>query len=485
MFCLTNFEELSFVDQISDLNALLQKEPVKILELLQENFDISTFIPDSFYNSFYSDLGRDRRFSLESVLSALIIMHLFRIPSTYLLWVFLTFSHDIRYFCRLSDRVPDEPFFSRFKSSFEVQIAELFNNMALKVNDICKEIDEALPSDSPDKGLSSLLIYDTSGAKPAVKENNPKTLVSEINKQKSFARICNNPDFNPYAAAYKNMPKQSSVNPSIKLDFVNGHFGYFYKFGMITNGFGIPLRLHFFDSDFYSSLNSDFDSPEDQKYEFDNASLLPVVKPFLDSLPLNNFTSFLGDSEFDSYDNFSFLKSSGFEKVFIPINPRNTKDSIKSYDLDGTPICPVDKSPFIPDGSCRGENRSFRYKFVCPKSIRVKGKWTTTCENPCRETNSTVTNYIYPHQDFRLYPGVLRSSDEWDKTYKIRASIEREFASMKNNSLVSSPKTFKLETIRSDIFLCAISKLVVVILAHALNNPQYLRNLSQLVKHAA
>ncbi|MCC9296636.1 ISNCY family transposase, partial [Clostridium sp. WLY-B-L2] len=59
----------------------------------------------------------------------------------------------------------------------------------------------------PNKGLNSMLIYDTSGLKPKVKENNPKTLVSEINKQKAFAKVINNKDFNPYAAAYKNMPK--------------------------------------------------------------------------------------------------------------------------------------------------------------------------------------------------------------------------------------------------------------------------------------
>ncbi|MGI5998581.1 MAG: DDE transposase, partial [Lutispora sp.] len=240
--------------------------------------------------------------------------------------------------------------------------------------DICSQMDESLPSSSTAKGLSSMLIYDTSGLKPKVKENNPKTLVSEINKQKAFAKTINNDNFNPYAAAYKNMPKQSSSNPNIKLDFVNGHFGYFYKFGLLTNGFGIPLHIHFFDDAFYSSVSSDFDTPEDQKYTFDNASLKPVLAPFLNSLPNSKFKYFLADSEFDSYDNFGFLKSCNFDKVFIPLNPRNSKgmdSSIQKVDSDGTPLCPLTQDPFLPDGSCKGKTRSFRLKYICPKSVRV------------------------------------------------------------------------------------------------------------------
>lgn len=51
-----------------------------------------------------------------------------------------------------------------------------------------------------------MLIYDASGLKPKVKENNPKTLVSEINKQKSYAKATNKKKHNAYASAYKNMP---------------------------------------------------------------------------------------------------------------------------------------------------------------------------------------------------------------------------------------------------------------------------------------
>ncbi|MEL5897856.1 hypothetical protein AAGC94_07215 [Clostridium sporogenes] len=113
--------------------------------------------------------------------------------------------------------------------------------MVPQVINICDNINDSLPDDSPNKNRNFQLIYDTSSLKPRVKENNPKTLVSEVNRIKSYAKATNNKQLNPYAVAYKNIPKFAFANHSIKLDFVNGHFGYFYKFALITNGWCIPL----------------------------------------------------------------------------------------------------------------------------------------------------------------------------------------------------------------------------------------------------
>lgn len=488
MFCLSSFKQLSFQDKLSELNTVSYEQPIKFLNLLRGNFDLNTFIPKSFYNDFYSNLGCNRNFDLSSILSALLLMHIFNIPTTSLLCIFIALSDEVRDFCQFNNNIPDETYFSRFKTTFEKQIAELFNSMSLHVIEICDNIDESLPKNSPNKGFNSMLIYDTSGLKPKVKENNPKTLVGQIKKQKAYVKAIGNKDLNPYSLAYKNMPKSANCNPNIKLDFVNGHFGYFYKFGMITNGWGIPLHIHFFDEDFYKSVQNEFDAPEEQKYHYDNASLKPVITPFLSSFPENKFKFFLGDSEFDSYDNFSFLKEHGFEKVFIPLNSRNSKNSntsIEVVDADGTPLCPLDKTQFLPDGSCKGKNRSFRLKYVCPKSTRIKSNWKCLCPNPCRETKSTVTIYKYPHKDFRMYPGIQRNSDEWYKTYKIRATIERELASMKKSPNIEAPRTTNTTTMRSDLYICAISKLITVILAYALNKPQYMKNLNKLIKYAA
>lgn len=487
MISISKSKQLNLFDEVLELNYLSEKQPTGFLNLISENFDLQSFIPQSFTEHYYSTLGRNRDYKLSAILSALIIMQIFHIPTNSLLYLFLIFSSEIREFCGFFESVPDESYFSRFKTEFEKDIAELFNSMVPKIIDICDSFNKNLPDDSSYKDLNSMLIYDTSGLKPKVKENNPKTLVSEINKQKSYAKATNKQNYNAYAAAYKNMPKQSNANSDIRLDFVNGHFGYFYKFGILTNGFGIPLKIHFFDQDFYSSFKEDFETPEDQKYNYDNASLKCVLKPFLKTLESQSefkFTTFLGDSEFDSYDNFGFLKSLGFHKVFIPLNSRNKNNSSNSeleFNTDGIPLCPLNQEPFKPEGRCGGKKRSERLKFTCPKSHRdKKGKCYHTCKTPCTDSKSGRMTYVYPDKDFRLYPGVQRNSLEWITTYKKRAVIERELSCFKFNPSIQRPNTVNTTTMRSDLYLTAISKLINVIIADAVNNIKYIRTVRKL-----
>jgi hypothetical protein len=489
MFSLSEFKQLNLFEQFSSLKVLSYEKPEIFLNLIRNNFNIESFIPDSFHNHYYSNLGRNRDYTLSSVLSALLFMHMFNISTTTLLVLFLQFSKVLREFCGFNNKVPDDSFFSRFKINYEKDICDLFNSMTRHIIGICNEFDESLDDNSPLKNLSSMLIYDTSGLKPNVKENNPKTLASEINKQKNYAKVAKDENFNPYAAAYKNMPKHAEVNSAIKLDFVNGHFGYFYKFGILTNGLGIPLFINFFDKNFYSSIESDFNNPEEQKFTFDNASLKPVITEFFKYHPNHNFNSFLGDSEFDSYDNFSLLKHYGFQKVFIPINTRNTSsidNSDLEFDTSGTPLCPLTKDPFISEGICRGKNRSPRLKYKCPKARRdKKGKCYHTCENPCTTSKAGRMHYVYPDKNFRLYPGIQRNSDEWISTYKLRTTIERSLASLKKNSAIAFPRTLNTTSMSADLFLTAITKLINVIVANAINKPQYFRSIRKLYKLAS
>ncbi|WP_407645007.1 transposase [Clostridium polyendosporum] len=76
-------------------------------------------MPQSFTQHYYADLGRDRKYDLSSILSSLLIMQIFHIPTTVLLTIFLVFSAELREFCNFCDSVPDESFFSRFKTTFE------------------------------------------------------------------------------------------------------------------------------------------------------------------------------------------------------------------------------------------------------------------------------------------------------------------------------------------------------------------------------
>ena len=48
--------------------------------------------------------------------------------------------------------------------------------------------------------------------------------------------------YDPYKAAYNSMPSHASSNQEIKQLYINGHFCYVYKFGIVTNG----LERYFF-----------------------------------------------------------------------------------------------------------------------------------------------------------------------------------------------------------------------------------------------
>lgn len=103
MFCLSSFKQLNFYAQISEIQNLSHQKPVRFLKLIKENFDINSFIPESFFDSYYSNLGSNRNFSLPSIISALTVMHIFKIPTTSLLCIFLDFSADIRELCHFDN----------------------------------------------------------------------------------------------------------------------------------------------------------------------------------------------------------------------------------------------------------------------------------------------------------------------------------------------------------------------------------------------
>jgi len=87
-------------------------------------------------------------------------------------------------------------------------------------------------------------------------------------------------NYNPYAAAYSSMPSCASANPQIKQLYVNGHFCYVFKFGIITNGLGIIRHISFYNRDFMTahpdiSVNKKSDSPDEDKCAHDSKLLIP------------------------------------------------------------------------------------------------------------------------------------------------------------------------------------------------------------------
>ena len=56
--------------------------------------------------------------------------------------------------------------------------------------------------------------------------------------------------FDPYKAAYSSMPSHAAANPAIQQMYINGHFCYAFKFGILTNGLGIVRDISFYNKDF-------------------------------------------------------------------------------------------------------------------------------------------------------------------------------------------------------------------------------------------
>lgn len=74
MNCLSNFKQLNIFEQFTELSNFRKKQPIGFLNLLQSSFDINSFIPKSFTDSYYSNLGKNREYSLPSTLSALMCL---------------------------------------------------------------------------------------------------------------------------------------------------------------------------------------------------------------------------------------------------------------------------------------------------------------------------------------------------------------------------------------------------------------------------
>ena len=173
-------------------------------QLLDLHFDISLFIPQTFYNAFYQHLGRKRDYPLTGFLSALILQKIFPIPTDSLLILFLNLCKELRDFCGFS-KVPDASLFTRFKQGFADHIERMFQQMVDYTEPICQQIDYS---------LAQLLTFDTSGIELYVTENNPKTLNALIRKLKVYYK--NNQDVDPYKMAYGLMPFTGCFLPRCK-----------------------------------------------------------------------------------------------------------------------------------------------------------------------------------------------------------------------------------------------------------------------------
>lgn len=471
------FSQLSLADYFQECHDKFISDTPMFFSLLKEHINLNDFIPNSFYSAFYKSLGRNRDYPLHSFLAALICQKIFTIPSDSLLIILLSICKELRNFCGFT-KVPDASKFTRFKQDFLPHLEQMFSDMVDYTEPICMAIDAA---------LASTLTFDTTGIELYVKENNPKTLNSLIKKLKSFYK--NKPDVDPYKMAYGLMPSQAESSPDAKQMYINGHFCYADKLGIITNGLGIIRHITFLDDEFKSHhpdlvVDKKSDSPDEDKSISDSSALKPVLEDFFSTHPTFAPHTFLGDSAFDTIDIYGLLKDDfHFQKAIIPYNPRNESLLSKvGYNEYGYPVCPNDSSLSMKyHGLCREKGRADRNKWGCPKMSYKKGEWFCSCENPCSTAVKGRTTYTYDNMDFRMFPGTQRDSEEWVNLYKVRVVVEKAINHLKTNMCIAGRKTRNHFTTKADVFIAGIANQFTVIMASRLNCPQYIRSLKPLI----
>jgi len=370
---IANKDQLTLEDVYSHCQEILENDKPKFLTLLEEHIKIDEIIPPSFYLHFYSWTGRPREYPLQGFLWALIIQKIFTIPTDELLLVFLHYSKELREFCGF-DKVPDASKITRFKQDFLTDLQMIFDRLVDMTEPICQAIDAA---------KADMTIFDSSGVEAYVTENNPQYADRIIRQLKAYAKAMNlNSSYDPHRAAYSNMPNCASANHEIKHIYINGHFCYAYKFGLVTNGLGITRHIEFYDRDFFDAhpdivVEKRSDSPREDKSVHDSRLLIPTLQDFFRVHPLLTPKTFLGDAAFDAVQIYKDLLTSDtfgenrhFEKAYIPLNNPLVNYSNYTINEDGIPCCPNNSSiPMRPEGNASHLRCGTpTFKFVCPMS---------------------------------------------------------------------------------------------------------------------
>jgi len=333
---IANKDQVSLSEIYCECAEILETDKPKFLTLLEEHIRLEEIIPASFYLHFHSWTGRPREYPLQGFLWALILQKIFAIPRDELLLVFLHYSKELREFCGF-DKVPDASKITRFKQDFVEDLQSVFDRLVDMTEPICQIIDAA---------KADMTIFDSSGIEAYVTENNPKFADRIIRQMKSWAKTMKfDEPFNPYKVAYSSMPTCAHANPEIKQQYINSHFCYAYKFGLVTNGLGIVRHIEFYDKDFFKSTLT---LSWRKSLILPTKISLPTIQNFFAAHPLLTPKTFLGDAAFDEVQIYkdlltgdTFGENRHFLAAYIPLNQRaGLEDSDYTINEDGIPCCP-------------------------------------------------------------------------------------------------------------------------------------------------
>ena len=214
--------QMSLYDTYKTVAASMEEDKPKLFRLLDEHIDWDRLIPARFYMAFYRNTGRPRKYPLVAFLKSLVLQKIFGYVNDSVLLVTLRHSREMRRFCGFS-KVPDAAKLTRFKQDFLPYIMEVFERLVELTEPICRAMDAE---------LADCLIYDTTGIESYVAENNPKFFSLKLRQAKFIAKTT--PGTDAYRAVYGLLPDCAAANPAVKQQYINGHFCYAQKAGLLA-----------------------------------------------------------------------------------------------------------------------------------------------------------------------------------------------------------------------------------------------------------
>jgi|LGOV01.1.fsa_nt_gb hypothetical protein len=476
---MSNFYQLSLYDVNEEFSTFINDTSSNYFELFRNYISFSEIIPYSFYNVYYQKMGRDRDFTLEAMLMFFIYKNFRSISRDITLLRILNDSPDLRHSLGFNE-LPHPSQISRFKTVFLDQIHLTLDHLVSIVNDELKNI----VTDA-----SKILIADTTGFEAYVTENNPKFFQGVLQTAKNYAKSKYAPEnFNPVKYAHGKMPKTAHVNEDISLAFLNGHFGYYLKTMILTDGLGIIQDIQFPDTiqNFY-----DNQMPEIVKDEYDSKTLIPSLELFFTKHPYNHPNFLLADSGFDGYDNYKYISKKDIIPI-IPLNKRTGNLKTNSYrysknndnndfffNSQGNLICRKTNLPMKPLGFINSNKRANRFSHGCPliKTHMLNGKtiYATDCNNPCSNALYGRKVNIAIDEDYRFNSAYSRDSEPWINLYKERPVCERAIGQLKDLINIKGSQIRNTQSLKSTILLAGITQLIGVLIMVKSNYSNHLR----------
>jgi len=476
---MSSYYQLSLFDINKNFREFLTDDSTNYFELFRNFISFSEIIPNSFYHDYYQDMGRNRNFSLESMFMFFIYKNFCSISRDSSLLKILKDSPDLRLALGFID-LPHPSQISRFRINFLEQIHLTLDNLVTIVN---SELIKIVPD------ASKILIADTTGFEGYVTENNPKFFESKLQLAKNVVKAgYGNETFNIHKYAQGKMPKKANSNNNISLAYLNGHFGYYQKTMIITDGLGVIQDIQFPDAiqDFYDNK-----MPEIVKDEYDSKALIPSLELFFTKHPYNHLNFFLADSGFDGYDNYKYISKKDIIPI-IPLNKRKGNLKTQSYrysksnenndfffNPQGNLICRKTNLPMKSLGFINSTKRADRFSYGCPliKTHMANGKIISTndCKNPCSNALYGRKVNIAIDEDYRFNSAYSRDSEQWINLYKKRTVCERAIGQLKDLINIKGSQIRNTQSLKSVILLAGITQLIGVLIMIKSNHLNHLR----------